>query len=608
MFRSKKIISAIISGVFATQILMSSMFGAFGYVKAEAADEDAKVSNIIADVNGDGSRNSIDFAHMRMKLLGMIDDFPVVNAAWASDLDGNGVFNSIDFAYLRQFLLGFRDTFPAEEVIVTPTLSINTPTSTDVTPTSTPSVANDTEAPSAPTDLVATNVTDTSAVLSWNPSTDNVGVEEYGIISDGMFLLATSKESTIKITNLEANRTYELWVVATDKQGNVSETSNIYSITTTVSNMEQLKLGLVKNFKTKGTTYTFTYTGDLSDINDNISSIIYDAVNESSVPFMLEDTLYSSSESSGNYKITLDFTYEDREYSDVVRSVDKLSSVLRTKIKNRNDNIDIVFKGSISEAEIDSSINTILNEDSYLKQSIRNYSYSMGISVGITSVSFEVEYETSLEQENFVDENVKLIVDGLVNKDMSDHEKVKLIHDYVLSRVVYSDLPEYNSAYDALYYGKTVCEGYAQLTYKLLVAAGIENKIVTNEDHAWNLVKIDDKWYHMDTTWDDGKAKNDGFYKYYNMTDSELLETRNYINTTGITAASNYISDLTILNNNSNGKYKRILGDIQKNEGYVVTNAFKSNSTLDLEYTEIVLKEGEEISLISIPVIKFDDL
>lgn len=64
-------------------------------------------SKILAgDVNGDGKVNSIDFAHYRMYLLGMIKEFPVENDLEVADLNGDGKINSIDFANLRLYLLG----------------------------------------------------------------------------------------------------------------------------------------------------------------------------------------------------------------------------------------------------------------------------------------------------------------------------------------------------------------------------------------------------------------------------------------------------------------------------------------------------------------------
>ena len=56
---------------------------------------------------------------------------------------------------------------------------------------------------------------------------------------------------------------------------------------------------------------------------------------------------------------------------------------------------------------------------------------------------------------------------------MSDDEKEKLIHDYIMTNIDYCE--EKNMVMlIVLYYGKTKCDGYAMLTYKMLKAAGIE--------------------------------------------------------------------------------------------------------------------------------------
>lgn len=50
--------------------------------------------------------------------------------------------------------------------------------------------------------------------------------------------------------------------------------------------------------------------------------------------------------------------------------------------------------------------------------------------------------------------------------------------------------------------GETVCDGFAKAYTMLLTAAGIESYFVGNDFHAWNMVKIGDKFYHVDVTWD----------------------------------------------------------------------------------------------------------
>lgn len=90
----------------------------------------------------------------------------------------------------------------------------------------------DTEAPSNPTNLSASNVTDTTVDLSWNPSTDNVGVTGYDVYQ-GATNLGTVAGTTAQVTGLTAGTAYSFSVRARDAAGNISGASNTVSITTT---------------------------------------------------------------------------------------------------------------------------------------------------------------------------------------------------------------------------------------------------------------------------------------------------------------------------------------------------------------------------------------
>ena len=89
----------------------------------------------------------------------------------------------------------------------------------------------DTEAPSAPASLVASGTTQTSTTLSWNASSDNVGVTGYDVYLDGSLLGSTASTSS-NITGLTAATTYSFYVKAKDEAGNVSAKSNTISVTT----------------------------------------------------------------------------------------------------------------------------------------------------------------------------------------------------------------------------------------------------------------------------------------------------------------------------------------------------------------------------------------
>jgi hypothetical protein len=92
-------------------------------------------------------------------------------------------------------------------------------------------VAADTQLPSAPTNLVATDVQMTSVKITWTASTDNVGVKEYRVYVDGA-LKTTTIDLSVTLSALTASTAYSIYVVAVDAAGNVSAASSSLKVTT----------------------------------------------------------------------------------------------------------------------------------------------------------------------------------------------------------------------------------------------------------------------------------------------------------------------------------------------------------------------------------------
>ncbi|GAA4275133.1 hypothetical protein GCM10022258_44290 [Aquimarina gracilis] len=89
----------------------------------------------------------------------------------------------------------------------------------------------DTQAPTAPTALAATSVTETTLTLNWTASTDNVGVTGYDVYQ-GSSVLGTVTNTTANVTGLTANTAYQFSVIAKDAAGNESAASNVVNVTT----------------------------------------------------------------------------------------------------------------------------------------------------------------------------------------------------------------------------------------------------------------------------------------------------------------------------------------------------------------------------------------
>lgn len=119
---------------------------------------------------------------------------------------------------------------------------------------------------------------------------------------------------------------------------------------------------------------------------------------------------------------------------------------------------------------------------------------------------------------------------------MSEKEKVKNIHDFIVERIDYAYISGTKTpttekwAYSIVGVAvnrKGVCEAYSETFAYLCISFGIDCLIVTgkgnNEEHAWNVVKINDKWYGMDLTWDDYGNGRYG-YDYFGMSYAQMRE------------------------------------------------------------------------------------
>jgi transglutaminase/protease-like cytokinesis protein 3 len=137
----------------------------------------------------------------------------------------------------------------------------------------------------------------------------------------------------------------------------------------------------------------------------------------------------------------------------------------------------------------------------------------------------------------------RAILKDIIEPDMTDAEKLKAVHDYIVLNTAYDydnykndTVPEESyTEYGVLFKGVAVCDGYARTTKLFLDLLGIENYYVAGEVldgglHAWNVVKIDDKYVQVDTTWDDPVPNRPGEvrYDYFMVTDTFMSKSREW--------------------------------------------------------------------------------
>lgn len=128
----------------------------------------------------------------------------------------------------------------------------------------------------------------------------------------------------------------------------------------------------------------------------------------------------------------------------------------------------------------------------------------------------------------------KKIYDMELDRCRTARDKVKKIYKYICTNVEYCKKTENSAtAPGAFLENKANCKGFAELMFDMCNKAGVKCAVIYGStesasgeatDHAWNIVKVGNKWYNVDCSWDAGKSK----YKYFLKTDEYFRQYKHY--------------------------------------------------------------------------------
>jgi chitinase len=96
----------------------------------------------------------------------------------------------------------------------------------------------DRTAPTAPTNLKATGITDSTVSLTWSSSTDNSGVKGYDVYRNNVYI-GNASSTSYTVGNLSPSTSYSFFVKARDASGNVSAASDTIHVTTSAPSVDQ---------------------------------------------------------------------------------------------------------------------------------------------------------------------------------------------------------------------------------------------------------------------------------------------------------------------------------------------------------------------------------
>lgn len=186
-------------------------------------------------------------------------------------------------------------------------------------------------------------------------------------------------------------------------------------------------------------------------------------------------------------------------------------------------------------------------EDTFLKAEYALYadhpeitwrwSYSGNLSGTVDTVYFDITDETKKNRNREAVQKADEIIAG-IDPGMSDYDKLLTFYNMIVDETDYVE-NEYDQDMTSVFIERdSVCAGYSRAFQYLCKASGIECAYIEgmaygfqNDDeeaHAWNLVKLDDKYYWVDVTWGDPISDDEKYkktYSYFCSDDSEFFET-----------------------------------------------------------------------------------
>lgn len=154
------------------------------------------------------------------------------------------------------------------------------------------------------------------------------------------------------------------------------------------------------------------------------------------------------------------------------------------------------------------------------------YTYSYLEDTGVVQSITLYRKDPEIYDYRLYEQRMAEILAATVYEGMSQWQMALSIYDYLAVHCIYDESETYRSAYDAVVRGTCVCSGYAEAYMHLLQCVGIESIYVASLDmeHAWNIMKVDGKWYHTDVTWGDPIEDCYGrvSHKYFLLSDTAM--------------------------------------------------------------------------------------
>lgn len=335
---------------------------------------------------------------------------------------------------------------------------------------------------------------------------------------------------------------------------------------------------IIKQVTVSGTSYTVNFDSAKAFISRDGSEAV---ALQNGTTISKPGTYFVSLYDENNKLVHINtFTIKSQQDTDnwTITSEEQLEEVFKYTFENYKSTIVLKFKtGTYTVENMQKLINNKMEQviDKYPMLTATSWSYSI-LGLKNPTVKIQIQYplkvtNTLKTYDNKAKAKIVDIINNRVYPNQKDYEIELALYKYIVDNVKYSKTVENDQVYitssptthtvfGTLIDQVAVCDGYAKSLMYLLNACGIPTKFVagTSEGmgHAWNIVKIQGKYYHVDVTWGDKDDEfSTGYYDYFNESDAHMKKTHIW-DTTKYPKVESAQHNLLFLPVNINNLYK----------------------------------------------------
>lgn len=243
------------------------------------------------------------------------------------------------------------------------------------------------------------------------------------------------------------------------------------------------------------------------------------------------------------YKQENDFSYFKSTDNYKPNNVDDILNIIYSSVnkgyKSFNFYCPISYKTCLNDVKYLAGNDDFLSNINNFVHPFNSY-HKLNITVNsLGKISIDVDKLYSENMIKDLNNEVDRVYNDLIRETMTDREKIKVIHDYIINKTKYdqkkadditndtnNSLYLSHTAYGPLFQGYGICSGYTDAMALFLDKMHIPNYKISSDSHVWNLVYIDGEWLNLDLTFDDPVYDN-GYEtisdKYFLINTKELI-------------------------------------------------------------------------------------